>query len=118
VSLVSRGTGEVRSKVVPNVTGENLRAAIAGDVEPERTLIQTDGSFRYLRIADHFAGHEHVDHEAGEYVRGDGTTNQVENYFSQLEPQSTGRTITSASRTYSATSLSSTSATRTARNGH
>jgi transposase-like protein len=46
VALVSRETGEVRSKVVPNVTGENLRAAIAGEVEPERTVIHTDGSFR------------------------------------------------------------------------
>jgi len=85
VALVSRETGEVRSKVVPNVTGENLRAAIAGDVEPERTVIHTDGSFRYPRIAHHFAGHESVNHEAREYVRGDVTTNQVENFFSQLK---------------------------------
>src|SRR6185312_11907815 len=77
--------GEVRSKVVPNVTGENLRAAIAGEVEVKRTVIHTDGSFRYPRIAHHFAGHEAVDHEAGEYVRGDISTNQAENYFSQLK---------------------------------
>jgi transposase-like protein len=85
VALVSRETGEVRSKVVPNVTSENLRAAIAGEVEPERAVIHTDGSFRYPRIAHHFAGHESVNHEAREWVRGDVTTNQVENFFSQLK---------------------------------
>jgi transposase-like protein len=85
VALVSRDTGEVRSKVVPNVTGENLGGAIAGEVEVKRTVLHTDGSFRYPRIARHFAGHEYVDHQAGEYVRGDVTTNQAENYFSQLK---------------------------------
>jgi hypothetical protein len=34
VALVSRETGEVRSKVLPNVTGENLRAAMNGEVAP------------------------------------------------------------------------------------
>jgi transposase-like protein len=85
VAVVSRDTGEVRSKVVPNVTGQNLLAAIRGDVATERAIIHTDGSFRYPQIAKHFAGHESVNHEAREWVRGDVTTNQVENYFSQLK---------------------------------
>jgi transposase-like protein len=85
VAPVSRDTGEVRTKVMPNVTGENLRAAIAGEVEVERTVLHTDGSIYYPRIASDFAGHESVDHRAGEYVRGDVTTNQAENFFSQLK---------------------------------
>jgi transposase-like protein len=85
VALISRETGEVRSKALTNVTGENLHAAIAGEVQPERTVIHTDGSFRYPRIAHHYAGHESVDHQAREYVRGDVTTNQAENFFSQLK---------------------------------
>jgi transposase-like protein len=85
VALVSRETGEVRSKALTNVTGENLHAAIRGEVEPERTVLHTDSDFRYPRIAREFAGHERVDHSAREYVRGDVTTNQAENYFSQLK---------------------------------
>jgi hypothetical protein len=32
-----------------------------------------------------FAGHERVNHKEGEYVRGDVSTNQAENFFSQLK---------------------------------
>jgi transposase-like protein len=86
VALVSRQTGEVRTKVMPNVTSENLHAAIAGEVEVARTVLHTDGSFRYPRIAKHYAGHETVDHQAGEYVRADGvTTNQAENFLFAVE---------------------------------
>jgi transposase-like protein len=85
VALVSRDTGEVRSMVLANVTGENLHAAIKGEVEPERTVLHTDGNFRYPRIAHHYAGHVYVDHQAREYVRGDVSTNQAENFFSQLK---------------------------------
>lgn len=30
-------------------------------------------------------GHSSIDHRAGEYVRGDVSTNQAENFFSQLK---------------------------------
>ncbi len=60
VALVSRDTGEGRSMVLANVTGENLHAAIRDEVEPERTVLHTDGSFRYPRIAHHYAGHSYV----------------------------------------------------------
>lgn len=49
------------------------------------THLETDGSFRYPRIADRFASHTAVDHLAGEYVVGNATTNQLENFFSQLK---------------------------------
>jgi hypothetical protein len=38
-----------------------------------------------MRIGKTFASHSTVDHEAGEYARGDVTTNRAENYFSQLK---------------------------------
>jgi transposase-like protein len=85
VALVSRETGEIRTKVVPNVTGANLAAAIRGEVEPERVVLHTDQSPEYPRMRMPFAGHETVDHKQGEYVRGDVSTNQAENYFSQLK---------------------------------
>ena len=37
-ALVCRETGEVRSRVVPDVTGENLRHALATHTDPGLTL--------------------------------------------------------------------------------
>jgi transposase-like protein len=85
VALVSRETGEVVTKVVPNVTGENLAAALRGEVEPERTVIHTDQSKQYRWMRLPFAGHEAVDHSKREWARGDVSTNQAENFFSQLK---------------------------------
>jgi hypothetical protein len=86
-SLVSRETGEVRSRVVPDVTGENLRQALATHTDPKRTHLQTDSHFAYRPIAGElgFASHETVDHSKAEYVRGDVSTNVAEGYFSQLK---------------------------------
>jgi transposase-like protein len=86
-SLVSRETGEVRSRVVPDVTGENLRHALATHIDPKLTELHTDQHPAYRRLADElgFAGHSTVDHSKGEYVSGDVTTNHAEGYFSQLK---------------------------------
>ena len=85
VALVSRETGEVRSRVVPNVKGANLRAVLEQDVDPARTHLHTDSWHGYKRIGGDFASHSTVDHSIGEYVRGDVSTNQAETYFSQLK---------------------------------
>lgn len=85
LALVSRETGEVVTKVVPNVTGQNLASALRGEVEPERVVLHTDGGGQYRTIGLPFKAHETVDHKAGEYVRGDVSTNQAENFFSQLK---------------------------------
>jgi len=85
VALVSRETGEVRSRVVPNVKGENLRAILEQDVDPAQTHLHTDAWHGYKRIGHAFASHSSVDHSIGEYVRGDISTNQAETYFSQLK---------------------------------
>lgn len=86
-SLISTETGEVRSRVVPDVTGENLRHALATHTDPKRTHLVTDSHFAYRRVADDlgFASHETVDHSRGEYVRGNVTTNHAEGFFSQLK---------------------------------
>ena len=36
-TLVSRETGEVRSRVVPDATGDNLQQALATHTDPKRT---------------------------------------------------------------------------------
>ncbi|MDQ3675521.1 MAG: IS1595 family transposase [Actinomycetota bacterium] len=85
VSLVSRETGEVRSRVVPEVSGDNLRAVLDEHVDQPATHLHTDAGTHYRKIVGNFAEHSFVSHVQGEYVRGDVSTNQAENYFSQLK---------------------------------
>ncbi|MEQ8842197.1 MAG: IS1595 family transposase [Acidimicrobiales bacterium] len=85
LSLVDKTTGEVRSRVVPNVTGDTLRDAIAEQVDTPSSHLHTDGHAGYRQIGHEFVSHEHVAHDRHEYVRGDVSTNQAENFFSQLK---------------------------------
>lgn len=84
LSLVNTQTGEVRSRVIPDVTGATLRKAIAEQVVPHDTTLYTDSAGGYRGIGDQVVRHESVDHSAHEYVRGDVTTNHAEGYFSQM----------------------------------
>ncbi|MFY9782375.1 MAG: IS1595 family transposase [Acidimicrobiales bacterium] len=85
LSLINTVTGEVRSKVVTDVGRDTLRSAIAEHVDIPLTTLHTDASPSYKRMASEFAGHEFVNHKAGEYVRDGVSTNKLENYFSQLK---------------------------------
>lgn len=85
VTLVDRESGEARSRVIPNVTGENLRAVLTEHVSLPHTVLHTDMEKGYGQLSYRFAAHHMVNHGVGEYVRGDVTTNQAENYFSQLK---------------------------------
>ncbi len=84
-SLVDKATGEVRSRVVPDVSGASLRKAMAEQVDFARSHLETDGWKAYKGIGTEFASHQAVDHTAGEYVRGTVSTNMAEGYFSQLK---------------------------------
>jgi hypothetical protein len=67
--------------VIPDLTGPTLKAAVRAQVDPS-TRIMTDENRSYLGLGDEFAGgHETVNHSAGEYARGDVTTNTVEGFF-------------------------------------
>ena len=85
LSLVNTTTGEVRSRVVPNVTGAVLRKVIAEQVDIAGSTLHTDSGSWYPQIGQEFAAHESVNHLAGEYVRGTVTTNHAEGYFSHLK---------------------------------
>ena len=85
LSLVNKETGEVRSRVVPDVTGATLGKAIAEQVDMPGTHLHTDALKSYRSIGGDLAAHSYVDHGHYEYVRGDVSTNQAENYFSQLK---------------------------------
>ncbi len=85
MALVSRETGEVRSRVVPNIKSHTLRQAIADHVDIPNTHLHTDALRSYQLIAGEFASHGFVNHNDREYVKGDVTTNHAETYFSQLK---------------------------------
>jgi len=86
LALVHYETREVRSRVVPNVDGKTLRAAIKEDVDGGRTELWSDSAKPYTVVAKDMRSHKTVDHEAGQYVRRGGiTTNMAEGYFSQLK---------------------------------
>ncbi len=85
LSLINTTTGEVRSAVVPNVTGAVLRKVIASQVDMAGSTLYTDAGAWYGQLGREFRSHQSVDHSAGEYVRGSVTTNQAEGFFSQLK---------------------------------
>jgi len=80
VGLVERG-GRARAHVVPDLTGPTLKAAVRAHVDPSARLM-TDENLAYFGLGSEFAGgHETVNHSAGEYARGDVTTNTIEGFF-------------------------------------
>ena len=85
LSLIETHSGEVRSAVVPNVTGATLGRVIRQNVDAPNSILMTDERYGYKPIGRWFASHEVVNHGEGEYVRGNATTNHAEGYFSQLK---------------------------------
>jgi len=84
-SLVERETGQVRSTTsLPTVGARNLKPYIQHQLA-KTTRLLTDGERLLVAVKPLVASHETVNHEAGEYVRGDVHTNTVEGYFSILK---------------------------------
>lgn len=84
IGLVSRG-GEVRARVIPDVTAGTLKQAVREHVD-KAARIMTDEHASYRGIGAEFdGGHEVVTHSAKEYVRGDVTTNTIESFFAILK---------------------------------
>jgi transposase-like protein len=85
LSLVHAESGEVRSRVIPDVSGMTLRKAIEEHVDVADSVLVTDEWPPYRQIGRTFEAHETVNHAQDEYVRDGFTTNHAENYFSQLK---------------------------------
>lgn len=83
VTLVERG-GQARSRVMHRVTRENIGKVLIEQVSPT-AILNTDTASAYDPADGLVAGHETVNHGAGEYVRGTAYTNTVEGYFGQLK---------------------------------
>lgn len=86
MSLVDTATGEVRSQVIPDVTGATLRKVLSDQVDLAATTLVTDEWQGYKVLRHDVVAHETVTHSADEYVNRRGfITNAVEAYFSQLK---------------------------------
>lgn len=83
VAMVERG-GRVRMRVTANTGAAALKGAIRANVDPSARVV-TDEYQPYRGLEREFAAHETVKHKAGEYARGDVTTNTVEGVFSLLK---------------------------------
>lgn len=83
-AAVERG-GNVRRRVVANVTGQTLKATIREMVDTSARII-TDENSAYKGIGlEYSGGHESVCHGAREYARGDVHTNTAESSFSLIK---------------------------------
>lgn len=83
-AAVQRG-GQIRRRVVTDVTGKTLKAAIREVVNPQARLI-TDENASYNGIGlEYTGGHESVCHSTKEYVRGDVHTNTAESSFAIMK---------------------------------
>ncbi|HEX9450427.1 MAG TPA: IS1595 family transposase [Burkholderiales bacterium] len=81
LAMVERSGGHVRTQVLPNITGKTLRKAVMEQVD-QASRIHTDELGGYVGIGKYFdGGHVTVRHAAGEYAKGDITTNRVESFF-------------------------------------
>jgi len=83
VALVDR-QGRVRAYHVPEVNVRTLKSILHDQID-ENAHLMTDSATMYKNIGKRCASHETVNHLAGEYARGDVTTNTVERFFGILK---------------------------------
>ncbi len=84
MALVQRN-GEVRTRVIADVTAHTLKSAIREQVS-KNSRIMTDEWKSYRGIGKDFdGGHQTVNHGAREYARGDTYTNTAESFFALLK---------------------------------
>jgi transposase-like protein len=80
ITLVERG-GRARSIKVDDLSAKTIRKVLFENIVLDSRL-HTDEAHHYRKPGVEFAAHERVNHSAGEYARGDVTTNTVEGFFS------------------------------------
>ena len=80
LGMRERDSGKVKAKPVANTDQETIHRAIHESIEVRSTL-HTDEFAAYRGLAGLFFDHETINHGAGEFVRGDVTTNGIESVF-------------------------------------
>jgi transposase-like protein len=87
LSLVERG-GKVRSFKIDAVTRATIQTVLHKHVAPDSRFMTDDATHYGHGIG--IANHERVNHSAGEYARGDVSTNTIEGFFSIFKRGMTG----------------------------
>ena len=83
---IKQRDGKLRFEHVPDAKIPTVRAFVHKHVAPDVERVMTDQAAVYpFALAGLTATHETVNHIAGEYVRGDVTTNGIESGFSLLK---------------------------------
>jgi len=80
VGLVERG-GKVRTFHVQSATRQTMQDILFRNVD-RKSVLNTDEAGIYVEPGKDFADHQSVNHSAGEYARGETTTNSIESVFS------------------------------------
>jgi transposase-like protein len=80
VTLVER-EGSARSFHVADFGFDKMRKLLVTNID-RKSKLMTDEARHYRGAGKEFAKHEHVEHSADEYVRGDAHTNTVEGFYS------------------------------------
>ena len=88
MGMLDRDSRQVRAKVIPDVKRETLQAEILKQIEKGSTLY-TDCGVGYDSLAAREYIHETVNHTK-EYVRGQVSTQGLENFWSLLKRGLTG----------------------------
>jgi transposase-like protein len=83
VSLVERD-GTKRSYAMKRVTAKTLKPVLDEQISKKARLM-TDESQLYNKLGREYAEHSIINHSAGEYARGDISTNSVESSFAILK---------------------------------
>jgi transposase-like protein len=83
IGAISR-KGNLVCQIIEDTSADTLSAFVRDVVADRVSLVATDegGGYRYLSESYR---HETVDHKAGEYVRGEVHTNNIENFWSLLK---------------------------------
>jgi transposase-like protein len=83
MGMLDRESRQVRARVVPNVKRETLQNEILSQIE-RGSEVYTDNATAYYDLAAQQYIHETVNH-VNEYVRGEVSTNGIENFWSLLK---------------------------------
>ncbi len=81
LSLIDRATGQARSMVVDSLKAKDLTPILQENISRE-ARVATDEAGQYIHLGEHFAEHSVVQHNKGEWRRGEFHTNTLEGYFS------------------------------------
>jgi transposase-like protein len=83
LGMRERASGKVKAKPVANTDQETIHRAVHENIEVRSTL-HTDEFAAYRGLAGLFFDHATINHGAGEFVRGDVTTNGIESVFAVM----------------------------------